>query len=399
MRFKALVADDEYMIRRGIISFLNRYEDFEVVAEAEDGEIALELAKENTVDVCFVDINMPFLNGLQFIEKLKEVQPKALVVIITGYDSFEYARTAIKMRVFEYLLKPVMEDNFHKMIERVRERLISERSEGKYLEWAQETLNQNKSYLASSFLQKALEGHFSAEEMWERFHYLGVEIPEDFVVTVVRFEYQKAADVKEEWTDDLIFFVAENMANEIFNQMDSLRSCQNDCGDLIVVSQQTAEQSGQLQKYLTLMKRLVFVKCTVIQKNGTGLEHLADVYHEAIAQVEEIMGTSSVIQEVREYVEQNYWREDFSLQEAADCVNLSMQYMSKLFRKEMGVTFVDYLTSVRIRKSIDLFQNEELKIYEIAERVGYATQHYFSTVFKKNLGVSPAEYRKRIEER
>lgn len=399
MRFKALVADDEYMIRRGIISFLNKYEDFEVVAEAEDGEMALDMAEMTPVDVCFVDINMPFLNGLEFIEKLKEVQPKAIVVIITGYDSFEYARTAIKMRVFEYLLKPIMEDNFEKMIERVRERLIRDRSEEKYLEWAKETLNQNKSYLASSFLQKALEGHFAKEEMQERFHYLGMKIPEEYVVTVVRLDYQKAADVKEEWTDDLIFFVAQNVANEIFNQMDSLRSCQNDYGDLIVVSQQTAEQKEQLQQYLELMKRLVIVKCTVVQKNGTGLEHLADVYHEAIAQVEQLIGTSSVILEVREYVEQNYWREDFSLQDAADSVNLSMQYMSKLFRKEMGVTFVDYLTSVRIRKSIDLFQNEELKIYEIAERVGYATQHYFSTVFKKNLGVSPAEYRKRMEEK
>ena len=85
MGFKALVADDEYMIRRGIISFLEKY-GFEVAAEAEDGEMALELARETPVDVYFVDINMPFLSGLQFIEKLKEACPKALVVIITGYE-------------------------------------------------------------------------------------------------------------------------------------------------------------------------------------------------------------------------------------------------------------------------------------------------------------------------
>lgn len=106
MKFKALVADDEYMIRQGIIRFLNRYEEFEVVAEAEDGEMALELSMKTAVDVFFVDINMPFLNGLQFIEKLKQISPKALVVIITGYDCFEYAREALKLGAFEYLLKP-----------------------------------------------------------------------------------------------------------------------------------------------------------------------------------------------------------------------------------------------------------------------------------------------------
>lgn len=399
MVFKALVADDEYMIRRGIIRFLKKYEDFEVVAEAEDGEVALELAKKHSIDVYFVDINMPFLNGLQFIEKIKEIHPKALVVIITGYDSFDYARTALRMGVFEYLLKPIMEDKFQEMIEAVREELIREKNENKYLEWAKNTLLQNRGYLASSFLQKVLEGHFTAEEMRERFNYLGVEIPEDFVVTVVRLEHQTAIDMKEEWTDDLLFFVAENVANEIFNQMDSLRSCQNDTGDLIVLSRQVEGQEEQLQRYCDLLKSQVSVKCIAVQKAGTGIGNLVDAYQEAMAQIEEEVGISSVIQEVKDYVEQNYWRVDFSLPEAANYVNLSVPYMSKLFRKEAGMTFVDYLTSVRIRKSIDLFRNEKLKIYEIAEHVGYTTQHYFSTVFKKNLGVSPAEYRKKMKEK
>ena len=292
-----------------------------------------------------------------------------------------------------------MEDKFQEMIEAVREELIREKNENKYLEWAKNTLLQNRGYLASSFLQKVLEGHFTAEEMRERFNYLGVEIPEDFVVTVVRLEHQTAIDMKEEWTDDLLFFVAENVANEIFNQMDSLRSCQNDTGDLIVLSRQVEGQEEQLQRYCDLLKSQVSVKCIAVQKAGTGIGNLVDAYQEAMAQIEEEVGISSVIQEVKDYVEQNYWRVDFSLPEAANYVNLSVPYMSKLFRKEAGMTFVDYLTSVRIRKSIDLFRNEKLKIYEIAEHVGYTTQHYFSTVFKKNLGVSPAEYRKKMKEK
>lgn len=399
MVFKVLVADDEYLIRRGIISFLNKYDDFEVVVEAEDGEMALESVKEISIDVCFVDINMPFLNGLDFIRQLKEIQPQALVVIITGYDSFEYARTALRMDVFEYLLKPIMEDKFQDMIEAVRTKLISERNYNRYLEWAKNTLDQNREYLISGFLQKALEGHFTAEEMQERFNYLGVDIPQDFVVTVVRLEHQAAVDIKDEWTDDLLFFVAQNMANEIFNPIDGPRSCQNDHGDLVVLSEQIEGQEAQLYKFCELLKRQVSIKCIAVQKAGTGLEHLVDAYQEAITQVVETAGVSSIIQEVKDYVEQNYGDVKFSLPDAAKHVNLSVQYMSRLFRKETGMTFVDYLTSVRIRKSIDLFQNENLKIYEIADSVGYATQHYFSNVFKKNLGVSPVEYRKKMKEK
>ena len=101
MSFKVLIADDEYIIRRGIRSFLEQYEEFQVTAEAEDGEMALELARQEEIDVYLVDINMPFVNGLQFIEQLREIHPKALVVVITGYDRFEYAREALRLGTFE----------------------------------------------------------------------------------------------------------------------------------------------------------------------------------------------------------------------------------------------------------------------------------------------------------
>lgn len=399
MSFKALVADDEYMIRRGIISFLSKYEDFEVVAEAEDGEMALNMALKVPVDVYFVDINMPFLNGLEFIEKLKEVNKSALVVVITGYDRFEYAREALKLGTFEYLLKPIMEDTFDEMIQGVKKKLIQDKSANKYLEWARNTLLQNRDHLISNFLQKALEGHYTEEEIQERSIYLSVEIPKDYTVTIVRLEYQKAADVRGEWNDDLILFVARNVANEIFNDLKNADSCEDDYGNLVVLSPRmpAKEAALRLKSYSNLIESYVPVKCIIEQKSGMGLSNLTDVYQEAVAQMDETKGTVTVIKEVKAFVEDNYWRVDFSLQCAADYVNLSVQYMSKMFRKEMGITFIDYLTSVRIRKSIDLFQDDDMKIYEIAEKVGYATQHYFSNVFKKNLGVSPVEYRKMMK--
>ena len=399
MGYKVLVADDEYIIRRGIISFLKQYSDFELAAEAEDGEMAFELAKDISPDVYFVDINMPFLNGLQFIKKLKEINPRAVVVIITGYDRFEYAREALKLGVFEYLLKPLMEEPFDEMIQRIREKLQKEESEDKYLDWAKSMLAQNRTYLASNFWQKALEGHYTNEEIRERSQYLNLSLPEPFTLTVVSLEYQKMEDVKATWNEDLLFFVAENIANEMFHGLVNPNSCQDRHGNLVVISktapQETAEE--QVETYCNMLESHLPVRSVVIQVNGDDYGALAETYETAVSRLKELEAGSPVIKDVKLYIEDNYSREDFSFQDAAGHVNLSVPHLSRMFRREMGVTFIDYLTGVRIRKAIELLQNDELKIYEIAELTGYANQHYFSNVFKKNLGVSPAEYRKLIK--
>lgn len=400
MKYKVLVADDEYIIRSGIISFLKRYDDFEVAAEAEDGEMALEEAEKQDIDVYFVDINMPFLNGLQFIEKLKGVHPDALVVVITGYDRFEYARKALQLGTFEYLLKPIMEKPFDEMIQRVRKQLAEQSRKDKYLDWARRELEKNRKRLISDFLQRTLEGHYSGEEVEERSKYLALRIPQDFVITVIWLEYKKEQDLAGEWDDDLIYFVAENVANEIFNDLENMDSCQDAYGNLVVISPKIAEEEFErkLKAYREMLESHVPVSCLIVWKCGSGYAAISSAYLEAAEEMEGLKGGSSIVKEVKAFVELHYQDTEFSLQDAAEHVNLSVQYLSKMFRKEMGVTFVDYLTSVRIRKSIELLHSDEWKIYEIAEKVGYTTQHYFSNVFKKSLGLSPAEYRRMLRE-
>lgn len=400
MSFQALVADDEYMIRRGIISFLNKSDDFEVVAEAEDGEMALELAMQHEIDVFFVDINMPFVNGFQFIEKLREFAPEALVVIITGYDSFDYARDALRLGAFEYLLKPLMEDVFEEMLQRVRERLINTDEQHKYLDWAKGMLEQNRDNLIAGFWQNLLAGRFTEAEITEQASYLGLTLPQRYTLTLIRLEYRRSFDVRDEWNDDLIYFVARNIAGEIFGDLENRNSCQDDYGNLVMIHPEIPREQleGMLHESCRVLEHYAPVKCMGCSRNGVGYQELSEVYQEASAEVEQINGESGIIKEVKKCIEANYFAEDFSLQDAADSVNLSEQYLSKIFRKEMGITFIDYLTTVRIRKAVELFQDSELKVYEIAEKVGYSTQHYFSNVFKKKLGVSPAEYRKMLIE-
>lgn len=97
-----------------------------------------------------------------------------------------------------------------------------------------------------------------------------------------------------------------------------------------------------------------------------------------------------------EYIDNHFDELDMSLESVAEHINLSVSYICYLFKKEKNTTFVKYLTDLRINKAKQLLENTNLKISEIAEKVGYGDSYYFSHIFKKNTGYSPKDYRNRI---
>lgn len=94
-----------------------------------------------------------------------------------------------------------------------------------------------------------------------------------------------------------------------------------------------------------------------------------------------------------QYLADNY-KSQIDLSDVASHVGLSPEYLSRIFKKETGINFVVYLNNIRLKHALDLLENTNLKVYEIAENVGYSNLSYFSTVFKKNFGMNPFEYKK-----
>lgn len=90
----------------------------------------------------------------------------------------------------------------------------------------------------------------------------------------------------------------------------------------------------------------------------------------------------------------DHYQEQISLEEVASICNVSPNYLSKLFRNEMGVGFLDYLTQIRLKESEKLLEETNLSIREIASRVGYLDEKYYSKLFKKATGIKPSEYRR-----
>ena len=125
--YKLILVDDEEEVRKGIIQKI-KWEQygFELVGEAENGREALEMAEKFTPDVVITDIKMPFMDGLQLSEELKKRFPTIKIIILTGFDKFEYAQKAVNLNVVEYALKPVSSKEFIEVLLRVKAQIDEE---------------------------------------------------------------------------------------------------------------------------------------------------------------------------------------------------------------------------------------------------------------------------------
>lgn len=125
--YNVMLVDDEEEVRVAIEKKINWAElGFNVVGSAGNGFDALDMALERRPDVVMTDINMPFMNGLEFSKQLKAELPATKFVILSGYDEFEYAKEAIELSVEEYILKPINSDELYQLFSRLKVRLDDE---------------------------------------------------------------------------------------------------------------------------------------------------------------------------------------------------------------------------------------------------------------------------------
>ena len=169
--YKAIVADDEDIIRKGIVSFLEEDPEICVVADAADGIAALNQARRYSPDIIFVDINMPKMDGLELIQKLNELDKDILVIVITGYSDFTYAQKALRLGVFDLFLKPVMEDPFYETLGKAKTSLADNRKQNALAR----QLRKSADYIVERCLNLNALGIMSDEACLKELTYLAEE--------------------------------------------------------------------------------------------------------------------------------------------------------------------------------------------------------------------------------
>ena len=165
---KVFLVEDERVIREGFRDRIpwEQY-GFRLVGEANDGEMALPLIRKLKPDVLITDIKMPFMDGLSLSEIVKEEFPKIKIIIISGYDDFEYARQAIKAGVDQYLLKPVTRMTLRNVLLELKEKIEQDMEQKDYQTRYRDEVREFEQFSLRRFFEKLLDGTLSVKEIYE----------------------------------------------------------------------------------------------------------------------------------------------------------------------------------------------------------------------------------------
>ena len=178
---KVFLVDDEIVIREGIRnSFPWEESGYTLVGEAPDGEIALPMIRDANPDILITDIRMPFMDGMQLCREVKRQMPWLGVVILSGYDDFDYARQAISLGVKEYLLKPITAQELKDVLDRISARLAEERRAREDMALMRRRLHSGSQFvreklLSSLFTDEPME-EGEAAAMIEQMRTLGINL-------------------------------------------------------------------------------------------------------------------------------------------------------------------------------------------------------------------------------
>lgn len=392
--WKLLIADDESIIRRGIRGSINWDKfDIEIVGEAEDGEVALEKCKELRPDILLVDICMPFLNGLELIEAVNSILPNTIILIITGHNEFEYAQKAIRMNVVDYILKPIDEDELEEIVCKMVEMLDIKKKENSIANLEHYEVRKNFNHMRELFLLEILKGN--EESFDNKFKYYNVDTSKKMGIVVLNHIGNECMILQ-----DKRITVLANIKNTvkliIKNYIESIVTIDRD--NNTVVALYICDTISDFHKIcISLEKRIQtqLGKDILVYQNfiGNDIKNIEYIYSSIIKNLNKNKEYSPSVTLAKKYIENYYYKSQLTLDVVANFINVNPTYLSRLLKNELGSSFIDYLTKVRIKKSIEFMEENSMKLYEIAEEVGYNTQHYFSTAFKKVMGVSPNHYR------
>ena len=174
---KVFLVEDERIMREGFRDSIpwEKY-GYVFVGEASDGEMALPLIRKTRPDVLITDIKMPFMDGLALSQIVSNEFPSTKIIIISGYDDFEYARQAIDIGVEQYLLKPVTRAALQKVLTQISEKIESEKEQNDYLAKFKEEYREYEQLAIRHFFEKVFDRKLSVKEMYDEASKLSIDL-------------------------------------------------------------------------------------------------------------------------------------------------------------------------------------------------------------------------------
>lgn len=412
---KILVVDDDNIIRMGLCKIIKKMDDRnEIAGSFPNGKTALEylMANDGDIDLVITDIKMPIMTGIELIkfanEKLKYAP---LFVVLSGYDEFSYVRDSMKMGAFNYLLKPISKEELKKLIEEAYEKLEIKKNGNKMYEQSAQILTRD---LFKNILFSNKDTINKADNLLTK----NFQINEEYIYRLIVVD---AKQIKENEV------VVSKFIKEVYEKSNGLKSCSFHYKDCIyIIFYINTRENKDFNRIMDEIEKMtwifaennmnVFINNTVDEVYK--IHRQADMTRKMVERSKETCGQTyclnkedslnhilndkddrnetTVIKLAKDYIIDNY-NKNITLKDVADKVYLSHNYLSELFKKQIGEGFYEFLSNYRIKKSKEILLTTNLKIYEVAEKVGYNDSISFGRVFKKVTGMTPNEFRNKSE--
>ena len=390
--YKTLFVDDERLIREGISNLIDweRITGQELTL-AENAKVALKYLEHEKYEIVISDIYMQDMNGIELAKCIKGKWPDVVVILLSAYEDFDYARKAIEAGVFKYLLKPVipeeLEDAVNEAISQVK---INEETK-KRIDHSQEVLEDYRRELKKNLWKDILSGNMRNEdEIFERFEKMNMSknISPIYVV-VYKTDDESMLYQNQVAIDKVVSSCFEGYIDTVFMdnyivillKKENAKSVLYAFGDLVkeMFHFEVYMGEGKTVKDLSTLHMSVESAKYNIQKNRANKKD------------EPTQIVLAAVEMIRKEIE----NVDFNINTIANALYLTPAYFSRVFKRKMGMTCIDFIKNYRINLAKELLQNTDLSIQQIAEKTGYATVYYFSQQFKQVTGESPGSFRKK----
>ena len=412
---KIIVVDDDNIIRMGLTKMIEKIdESYEVISSFQNGALTLEYLKNHSkeVDLVITDIKMPVMTGIELIENsIKELDKSPLFLVLSGYDEFNYVRDTMKMGAFNYLLKPIKRDELKKILKEVDERINEIKSNDKIIDKSIEILKKDffKNILFSSKeLNKKVENPLLENlQLNENYQYKMIVLNKKVDSSILYDFIKGIVDVHKDieyssfgYNDSVyIIFYINTKTNNNYNDIFEFIVNKSDCFIELNVSVYILDDTDKIwrlreqSKLVKKMKENADESLNVKKYYLTQDERLKEILS---SDLNDVNNNITVIKLAKDYIINNY-NKNISLKDVADEVYLSQNYLSELFKKEIGEGFYDFLSKYRIKKAKEVLLTTNLKVYEIAQMVGYNDSITFGRAFKKITGTTPNNFRNNRE--
>lgn len=389
---KVLFVDDEKIIRDGIREII-RWDQLgcELLETADSADSAIQAMQKDHFDLVITDICMQKMTGIELAKKIRKIKPDTKIIILSAFEDFSYAREAIEIGVMKYMLKPVTPEELETAVQEAMAQVQSDMQLASRITESEKFVNIYRPQLVKDFWRALLQREITEQnDLEQKMKLAGITVGSPTLCCIM------VKAVLPEKLEDCMLQRTAQSAEEVLGKC--LECIGYGAGQAAIITEKLPDNETMIR----LHNRIENIWGTPVR---ISCGHQVSDYLELSASMEAAImripgkqknAVEDLVTESVKLIEQNIGNENFSVNEIAVALHISLSYLSKIFKKHLGATCIEYITQKRMEKAKELLVHTTMTQEEIAHAVGYTNVHYFSMLFKKQLGETPGQYRRQV---